>query len=244
MSTPLLFRNNWEIQITNFQGLFFTLYSALKTQTLNILDINVSELVTQFIHHTKMLALQENEFAFITTYFLMVVELLELKSRCLNKREKQRNILLKELDINELHLLKEEHKQFIKNLQTLACTPRIVLKNTRLSQQFLPKKLTLKRESIQVFPKVLNQLFVLAKQPQTKLTLKTTSLNLFAKSKWILTCLKTHSHLNIMSSYSNKQELITIFLVSLDLAKHGKLYMSQDIQFGKIKVVSSDGFAD
>lgn len=47
-----------------------------------------------------------------------------------------------------------------------------------------------------------------------------------------------------MSSYSNKQELITIFLVSLDLAKHGKLYMSQDIQFGKIKVVSSDEFAD
>lgn len=163
--------------------MFFTLYSALKNQTLNILDINVSELVTQFIHHIKMQALQENEFVFITTYFLMVVELLELKSRCLNKREKQRNILLKELDINELHLLKEEHKQFIKNLQTLACTPRIVLKNTRLSQQFLPKKLTLKRESIQVFPKILNQLFVLAKQPQTKLTLKTTSLNLFAKSK-------------------------------------------------------------
>lgn len=237
--------SNWEIQLTNFQGLFFTLYSSLKSKTLNILEIDVAELVTLFVQCVKTLSLNDSQFAFIDTYLLMVVELLELKSRFLNRNFRKQVISrIKSLSLNDLLLLQAEHQQNLKTLKVFATISKKTLDVPTNFKNILPRKQLLPRGSIWDFPKVLTQLFVNPKKSRPTLRIKATSLNLFLKSKWVLKTLKVHSNFNIFSFNENKKEVVAVFLVSLDLAKNGKLFMSQDTQFGKIKVASIDGHTD
>lgn len=232
---------NYTIEINNFEGPLDLLLHLIKESEVDICDINIEEITSQYLEYiNKMEALNLNV---ASEYLVMAAELIEIKSSTLLPKRKveteddyeedPREILINRLleyeryknitsSLKEFEL--ERGKVFSKEPYDLTDVTNY---NKEIDESFKMEDL------VEAFNKLLARKQI-DKPLNTKITSKEYSI--FERSNQIKSILKLKRKISFVDLFDNieKDYIVITFLSILDMAKHGEIDIKQDNNFGDI----------
>lgn len=235
---------DYKIKIDEFEGPFDLLLHLIKGKDINIFDINIVEVIDQYLNYITIMENLNLDIA--SDYLIIAAELIEIKSKMLlptNDESEVDEEDPRESFINKL-LLYKQYKEVTQTLRELEDSRKLMYsKNPSDLTTFLTDKdevvvdeldLNVLLEAISLFIERKDE----EKPLQTKITYKEYSVS--KRSLEIKKLLKVNEKIEFSKLFDKKGKdyIIVTFLSILELAKKSEINIIQDKNFNEIYLTS------
>lgn len=238
---------NYKIEINNFEGPLDLLLHLIKESEVDICDINIEEITTQYLDYINKM--EELNLNIASEYLVMAAELIEIKSSTLlpkhrvetddeyeeNPRDQLINRLLeyeryKNITSSLKEFEKERGKVFSKEPYDLT---KIIEPNKEIDENF----------KIEDLAEALNKMLArqeLDKPLNTKITSKEYSIA--ERSSQILQILRLKKKIEFTELFDIREKdfIVVTFISILNMARRGELNIKQDKNFESIVLEAKD----
>ncbi len=235
---------NYRIKINEFEGPLNLLLHLVKVSDIDIQDININEITTQYLDYIHQW--QELNIDIASEYLVMAATLMEIKSKSLLPCEKEPDLEVEEESLSRENLIQrlveyQRYKEITKEFKTLEQARKTIYTKapTNLSAMMNTKftndtELTID-DLMSAFVKFLERIDK-EKPLHTKITNKEYSVD--KRKKDIIQYLEVRGKVEfaeIIKEY-NKSYIIVTFLSILELAKEAVIILVQENNFEKIMI--------
>ena len=228
------------ITIDNFDGPLDLLWSLIKKNNMDIYDINLLEVIEQYI--TYINTMKDLNLNVAGEYLVMTSELLEIKSKSLLPNLKENNVDEEDIEKNLIDML-IDYQQY----KELSTTFKLLQEERNLIHTKAPENINYYSEQqeinqqldMEVLMDALNKMLErleYEKPLNTKITNKELSVKEYSDN--ILTKLRDMKKIEFekLIEVSSKPILIVTFLAILNLVRNDNIIISQDDNFGEIMI--------
>lgn len=230
---------NYEVTLDQFSGPLDLLLHLIKESKVDILDIKIEEIATQylnFIHHMEELNLN-----IASEYLVMASELIEMKSRLLlprNKEEVEEEEDPKELLVRRL-LEYEQYKKMTESFKTLeAIRQEIYTKTPESLKEYVTEDTTISIDVTLDDMMAAFQKFLERKEASKPLSTKVTKKEITVEERRtsIRHILREKKKIEFTELFDvfTKEYIVVTFLAILEMARKGELAIKQERSFDKI----------
>ncbi|QGZ97304.1 segregation/condensation protein A [Mycoplasma sp. NEAQ87857] len=226
--------------LDNFDGPLDLILALVKDKKINILDINLLEIATQYIEIINQL--KENEIDIAGDYLVMAATLLQLKAKMLLQEPEE----LEEIEEEKQELIQQlvEYQQFIDVRDTLKTfeTKRqdIFIKKPSNVEEFMVDDSSTRLDGHSNPMKLITTLRMMFERVYAK-KLRTTSLKPFKLTPedqfdFIKNLVLTNDKVSFEQVFNvpSIQHFVVTLIAILDLARQQFLTINQDSEFGEI----------
>ncbi|VEU59716.1 segregation/condensation protein A [Mesomycoplasma neurolyticum] len=232
------------INIENFNGPLDLLLALVKEKNMNLLDINLAELATDYLRIIK--DLKENDFEIAADYLVMSATLIQMKARMLLVEKE----LLEDAEIEEdkakLIKLLAEYQQFKPIFDVLKQREskrlNIYIKKVSNLEPFIRPTDRSKvdgRSSKAKLTQIIKMMFErLSAEKLRQVKIDSISVTPDEQKNMIRTLFYENEeiHFNKIFSLPTLKHFVITFIAMLDMSRNEELIISQEQQFGEIKV--------
>lgn len=240
-------KTQYKVTIDNFDGPLDLLLHLIKEQDIDIYDIKIEEVTKQYLDYIK--AMKEMNLSVASEYLVMASELIEMKSKMLLPKKKEKDEDDYEEDPREVLIQRllsyKQYKEITSEFKELELTRKLVFTKEPENLSYYAKE-EMNNEELGISDlleafNLLMQKKELDKPLATKITKK--ELSVSDKVIKIRSILKMRKKVNFEELFevATKEEVIVNFLSILEMVKKNEIILNQDNNFGGIVISLKEG---
>jgi len=234
--------------LQDWEGPFDLLYALIKSAKINIEDIFISDVTSQYVEIVTNQPKDEIDYEYAGEFITLAAELIYLKSiRTLPKEDEEITPDDPEWEriqfinkMKQFQLLKEESEK----LREIETTNRFYRQPTYTDKDFRVALVNFNLPKLtEAFAKILAAAEVRGQEIIPKKVVKE-RFSVSDKMIDIRACIKTYHEMNFTDLFEpdyQKSDIITTFLAVLELLKYGIITAEQDETFGSITIFEVEG---
>lgn len=238
---------NYKVTIEQFEGPLDLLLHLIKEDNIDIYDIKIEVITTQYLNYIKKM--KDLNLSVASEYLVMASELIEMKSKMLLPKKKEETIDEYVEDPREVLIERllayKQYKEITSEFKDLEKTRKLIITKEPVNLSYYAKEEG-NRENLSIndLLEAFNELLKrkeLDKPIATKITKK--ELSVKEKIQSIKNILKLRKKINFEDLFdvSTKEEVIISFLSILEMVKKDEIVINQDNNFNSITISLKEG---